>query len=255
MIPKIIHICWLSGDEFPNNIKVCVESWKRVLPDYEIRIWDTKRFNIDSLLWTRQAFDVKKYAFAADYIRLYALYTEGGIYLDSDVMVFKSFDDLLGLPYFIGEDNVHCVEPAIIGAEKGCLWIKDILERYEDLPFVNTDGSYNMRSLPKVFHDKLTSKYKFYKVESISDFKRKEEVINVFPREWFNSRDFVASKQYAQAYCSHQFAGTWLKPTNKVKRLCKSLLPRKVLNFIYLLRYQILDKNVIKKNQIPYLKQ
>ena len=83
MIPKIIHICWLSGDEFPNNIKVCVESWKRVLPDYEIRIWDTKRFNIDSLLWTRQAFDVKKYAFAADYIRLYALYTEGGIYLDS----------------------------------------------------------------------------------------------------------------------------------------------------------------------------
>ena len=82
MIPKIIHICWLSGDEFPNNIKVCVESWKRVLPDYEIRIWDTKRFNIDSLLWTRQAFDVKKYAFAADYIRLYALYTEGGIYLE-----------------------------------------------------------------------------------------------------------------------------------------------------------------------------
>ena len=83
MIPKIIHLCWLSGDEYPPMIKKCIESWKRYLPDYEIMLWDTKRFDVNSVLWTKQAFECKKYAFAADYIRLYALYHYGGIYLDS----------------------------------------------------------------------------------------------------------------------------------------------------------------------------
>ena len=95
MIPKIIHYCWLSGDAFPENIRTCFASWKQFLPDYEFRLWDTARFDVHSLPWTKEAFEAKKYAFAADYIRLYALYQFGGIYLDSDVLLYKSFDDLL----------------------------------------------------------------------------------------------------------------------------------------------------------------
>lgn len=85
MIPKKIHFCWLSGDEFPPLIQYCIDTWEKVLPDYEIILWDTKRFDINSIAWVKEAFEAKKYAFAADYIRLYAVYTEGGIYLDSDV--------------------------------------------------------------------------------------------------------------------------------------------------------------------------
>jgi len=153
VIPKIIHICWLSGDEYPESIKRCLDSWHRFLPDYEIWLWDTNRFDIERVPWVKLAFEAKKYAFAADYIRLYALYHYGGIYLDSDVVVYKSFNDLLELPYFIGEDYVHCFEPAIIGAEKGTPWLLDVLKRYEGLSFIREDGLYNMRGLPYVFHD------------------------------------------------------------------------------------------------------
>lgn len=99
MIPKIIHLCWLSGDPYPPKIQKCLESWKKFLPEYEVMLWDGNRFDLNSSSWVAQAF-AKKYAFAADYIRMYALYHYGGIYLDSDVEVLKSFDELLTLPLF-----------------------------------------------------------------------------------------------------------------------------------------------------------
>ena len=102
MIPKIIHFCWLSTDEYPKLIKKCIESWKVKLPDYEFILWDTNRFNVETTIWTQQAYKSKKYAFVSDYIRLLAVYKYGGIYLDTDVEVLKNFDDLLNLPYFIG---------------------------------------------------------------------------------------------------------------------------------------------------------
>ena len=89
MIPKIIHFCWLSNDEYPELIKKCMATWKTKLPDYEFVLWDAKKFDLESTLWTKQAFETKKYAFASDYIRLYAVYTYGGIYLDTDAEVVK----------------------------------------------------------------------------------------------------------------------------------------------------------------------
>ena len=88
-IPKIIHLCWLSGDPYPEKIQTCIDSWKKNLPDWEIMIWDTNKFDVNSTEWTKQAFAEKKYAFVADYIRFYALYNYGGVYLDSDVEVLK----------------------------------------------------------------------------------------------------------------------------------------------------------------------
>ena len=79
MIPKIIHFCWLSGEPYPPLIANCLESWKQVLPDYEIMLWDTNRIDVSSNLWLKQSFENRKYAFAADYIRFYALYHFGVI--------------------------------------------------------------------------------------------------------------------------------------------------------------------------------
>ena len=89
MIPKIIHYCWLSGEPYPEKIQNCIASWKERLPDYKIKLWDMNSFDVNSIDFVREAVSVKKWAFAADYIRLYALYREGGIYLDSDVLVKK----------------------------------------------------------------------------------------------------------------------------------------------------------------------
>ncbi|MFI3262672.1 MAG: hypothetical protein R3Y26_07165 [Rikenellaceae bacterium] len=68
MIPKIVHYCWLSGDPIPQTLKECMKSWKEKLPDYEFMLWDLKRFELEQSLWVKQAFEAKKYAFAADYI-------------------------------------------------------------------------------------------------------------------------------------------------------------------------------------------
>lgn len=135
MIPKIIHLCWLSGDAYPPLIQKCINSWKTVLPDYEIWLWDGKRFDINSSIWVKEAFSVKKYAFAADYIRCYALYHFGGIYLDSDVEVIKSFDDLLHLPYFVGKEQAGGFEAATMGFEKGHPFFKHMLDYYDGRHF------------------------------------------------------------------------------------------------------------------------
>lgn len=95
MVPKVIHYCWLSGDPYPRLIKQCMKTWKEKLPDYEFVKWDLNRFSLGKSLWVKSAFEAKKYAFAADYIRIYALYHFGGIYLDCDVQVLKSFNELL----------------------------------------------------------------------------------------------------------------------------------------------------------------
>ena len=87
MISKIIHYCWLSNDPIPADLQKCMESWKKYLPDYEFMLWNFERFPKSQSKWVSDAFDNKKYAFAADYIRLYALYNYGGIYLDMDVEI------------------------------------------------------------------------------------------------------------------------------------------------------------------------
>ena len=106
LIPKVIHFCWLSNDPYPLKIRRCMDTWKKVMPDYEVKLWNTDNFDIDSVPYVRQAFEARKWAFAADYIRMYALYTEGGIYLDSDVKILKRFDDFLHYSFFSSFSSV-----------------------------------------------------------------------------------------------------------------------------------------------------
>ncbi len=139
MIPKTLHFCWFSTDKYPPQIQRCIRSWHKYLPDYEIVLWDTKRFPFDSVPFVQRCIELKKWAFAADYIRLYAVYTYGGIYLDSDVEVLQSLDPVLKHGAFWGidansEQNYFFPEAAIFGAEKGFAPLKEMMQFYETLP-------------------------------------------------------------------------------------------------------------------------
>lgn len=79
MIPKVIHYCWFSGEKPNRFIRNCIKTWQKVMPDYKIRVWDANSFDFDSVPFVRDAFKAKKWAFVADYVRIYALYTEGGV--------------------------------------------------------------------------------------------------------------------------------------------------------------------------------
>jgi hypothetical protein len=113
MIPRKIHYCWLGNEPMSAQLAQCLASWRTVLDDYEIIKWDMQRFDINSVPFVREACSVKKWAFAADYIRLHALYEEGGIYLDADVYVRRRFDPFLNHDFFSAVEY----HPAIVKAE------------------------------------------------------------------------------------------------------------------------------------------
>jgi len=145
MIPKIIHCCWFSGDQKPALIKKCLKSWKKHLPDYEIKYWDGNSFDFDCIDFTREAMSVKQYAAASDYVRLYALYNYGGIYMDSDVEVFRSFDALLDNVFFSGYEffDKFEIEAGILGSIKGLPYIKECMNYFENRHFIHSNGVYD----------------------------------------------------------------------------------------------------------------
>lgn len=154
MIPKTIHYCWLSKDPLPQNVRKCIKSWSRKFPGYTIKLWDAESFDFDSVPFTKEAVANRKWTFASDYIRLYALYTEGGIYLDSDVQAFERLDDWLQYDFFTGlemRDRLHTEiypEAAIMGAAKGNPIIKEALDFYNSRHLVQEDGSMDLTPIP-----------------------------------------------------------------------------------------------------------
>lgn len=100
MIPKIIHYVWLGGGKKSPSVKRCIESWRKAMPDYKIREWNETNFDLNSIPWTKEAISIGKWSLASDYIRHYAVYKYGGIYMDTDVMTYKSFDEFLKYDFF-----------------------------------------------------------------------------------------------------------------------------------------------------------
>ena len=245
MIPKIIHYCWLSGDPFPKKMQYCINSWRKVLPDYEFVLWDTKRFPLEQSPWVKEAFEAKLYAFAADYIRVYAIYHYGGIYLDCDVEVIKRFDDLLHLPYFIGKEATgNRVEVAAFGAEKGSLWVKQCLDYYEGKHFKLPDGSLYIKIIPEIVHEIISGHYEIKHIINKDDFDYRPQVFYEFPNDWFCAHVYIrpddpTSLSYIisdNTYCVHHFTNSWVKEIRSesfIKRIVSRLSIR--LRRIYMM--------------------
>lgn len=196
----------------PEKLLQCVESWKKYLPDYEIIKWDLKRFPLEKNIWVKESFERRKYAFAADYIRLYALATEGGIYLDSDVEVLRSFDDLLHLSYFVCQENSpQGIEAATIGAEQGTLWVQKCLEYYDGKHFVEKDGSTHTDVLPSILKKCIMDNFQMEYIENILNFKDCKDIVYILPMDYFSPKNYVTKKIQItdNTYSIHHFAGTW----------------------------------------------
>jgi len=202
MIPKIIHYCWLSGNPYPELTKKCIQSWKNYLSDYQIILWDTNRIDINSNLWIKQAYENKKYAFASDYIRFFALYNYGGIYLDADVEVLKSFNNILNQEYFVGEEASGDIEAAVIGAEKGLDWIKKCLEYYENRPFIKQNGLFDITPVPMLL-SVIAGEYN----------------LKILQYDYFSPKNYQIGKINISdnTFCIHHFDGKWVQKNLKYK--------------------------------------
>ena len=224
MIPQIIHYCWFSGDKKPKSIQRCIDSWKRVMPDYQIKCWDNSSFDFDSVPFVRDALAAKKYAFAADYVRLYALYSEGGIYLDSDVLVKKSFDPFLlndffcGTEAFLVNDDIHYrMEAAIMGAQKGHPFIKRCMSFYNE-------NTFDLKRLSKDFvMPAVISRYAEEFGYKHENRQQQLEGITIYPTSFFTNTLHQDTTDPDNIYAIHQNAGSWIDYSNRgwFFRFCK----------------------------------
>ena len=159
MIPKKIHYVWVGGKKKPKDIERCIKSWKKKLKDYEIIEWNENNFDINSHPFTKSAYSAKKWAYVSDYIRMYALYNHGGIYLDTDNLVLESLDKFLNDRAFVGFENPNYPYTAACGCEKGHPLTKDILDYYEGRTF-EFDTNDQMKAVnTKIVSEILINKY------------------------------------------------------------------------------------------------
>ena len=143
-VPKIIHYCWFGNGEIPKKEMECISSWQESFPGYEFKFWNEENFDYSSCNFARQAYEEKKYAFVSDYARAKLLYEYGGLYLDTDVKILKSFTDLLykydGL---LGFERKAFIGTAVIACKPRNESIGKLLEYYEKHNFIQKDGSFD----------------------------------------------------------------------------------------------------------------
>lgn len=151
MIPKTIHYCWFGRNPKPKLAEKCIKSWIKHCPDYEIIEWNEDNYDLDSApRYVRQAYDAKKWAFVTDYVRLQVVYEHGGIYMDTDVELMKSLDALLQYGAYFGfEDDAYIATGLGFGAEKGAPILKELMDDYQDIPFLLADGTYDTSPCPR----------------------------------------------------------------------------------------------------------
>ena len=256
-IPKKIHYCWLSGEKMPKEILASIKSWEKVMPDYEIVLWEKggNKFDINSVPWVAEACSVKKWAFAADYIRLYAIYNEGGIYLDSDVYAFKRMDDLLDYDFFScfewknstkifqnvinsDMDDIQIVgsiqiEPAIMGGIQGHPFLKDCMAWYETRHFILPGGELNTRVIAPHIYTAVMQKYGFRYIEEEQKLEINMIIFKHGTKFISPSHNSVMDEINPDIYAIHWHAAAWRYKYNHVQKIIMKLrqndLIRKIL--------------------------
>lgn len=212
MIPKKIHYVWVGNQEKPKEVQRCIKTWKKKFKDFEIIEWNENSFDINSNLYTKSAYEAKKWAFVSDYIRLYALDKMGGIYLDTDVIAVDNIEPILNDRAFIGFENDKYVSAAIMGSEKGHPFIRKMMEYYKGMEDKKSFSFEDNNSLLVTNVLKKDYNLSLNNHEQLLD-----ECIRVYP-------DGILSNPSKNSKTIHIFTGTWLeeRPSLK-KKFCQFL--------------------------------
>ena len=209
-IPRTIHYCWFGSRPLPTSALRCIDSWKHNFPGYEIRRWDESNFDIDAIVYTREAASAGKWAFVSDYARFLILYRHGGIYFDTDVEVIRPMDHILAAGAFMGFEKSHSgigVASGLgIAAPAGHPFYKKILDHYSSIPYLGADG----KPLPGTVVAHVT--HLFLEAGLVPEDRLQcIEGITVYPNEYFNPLDDATGRlRITPRTCSiHHYDKTW----------------------------------------------
>lgn len=223
MIPRVIHYCWFGGNPLPPLAVKCIESWKRYLPDYEIKEWNENNFDVNMIPYIHAAYLVKRYAFVSDYARLWILYHEGGLYFDTDVEVIKPMNDIIAKGPFMGREKgeiSYPIAPGLgLGVNAGHEFYKELLDFYLNLEFILPNGSYNKKTIVE-YTTKLLEQHGL----SSGDKLEKIKGIWMYPAEYFCPIDYITGELRItdNTYTIHHYMSSWIsKGEMMYKRLAK----------------------------------
>lgn len=211
MIPKTIHYCWFGRQPMPELAQKCLESWEKYLPDYKKTLWNEDTFDVNSIPFTKEAYERKKYAFVSDYIRLYALYNYGGVYMDTDVEVVKSLDEFMDFSAFSGFETANFIPTGIMAAVSKHPWISRLFDYYKGRSFYRSDGTMDLS--PNVVFMTSISEQEFGLKRGNQQQVLKDDV-HIYPNDYFcpmvwETREI---KSTPNTHTIHHFAYSWNEP-------------------------------------------
>lgn len=238
MIPKIIHYCWFGCGPLPELAQKCIASWKKYLPDYEIKEWNEDNFDVNIIPYTAEAYKAKKYAFVSDYARFWILYRYGGIYFDTDVEVIRPIDDIIERGNFMGfetdpkpqlkaDASEASVAPGLgLGVNPGLGLIKKMLDFYEGRHFEFVPGGIGQLTIVHIATEVLRK----------AGLKQQQGIQQVddmwiYPAEYFCPINLKTGRIHVNPNTRtiHHYAGTWQDKHFSFKELIKKVLPESLL--------------------------
>lgn len=260
MIPKIIHYCWFGRNPLPVFAKKCIESWRKYLPDYEIKEWNEDNFDVNSIIYTQQAYKCKMYAFVSDYARFWILYHYGGVYFDVDVELVKPLSPILIKGPYMGLESDNTIDTGIfngnnlgvacnpglgMAAEPKMAFCKDLLDKYKTLKFIYPSGATNTKTVV-AYTSEMLIKYGYNRTDN--EIQECAGFI-IYPRQFFSPR--IDKKENtidikSETYSIHHYAatwvGTWMKMKRFIAKILEKLLPISILKYMRLIYRFLLQK-------------
>lgn len=208
MIPKIIHYCWFGGKEKPESVLRMLRTWRKHCPDYQLKEWNETNFDIHINRYCEEAYAQRKWAFVSDVARLWALYQEGGIYMDTDVEVLRPLDELLKHKAFLGFEGTQWIATSIMGAEPGNLVICQFLDAYSERSFMRKDGMLDQTTNVEEWTRLLIHEFGLKldgRMQEIAGF-------DIFPTDYFTPYDYLTGKlnKTDNTYTIHWFGQSWI---------------------------------------------
>ena len=231
MIPKKIHYCWFGGNEIPKKDQACIDSWKKMCPDYEIIRWDETNYDVTKNEYMKQAYEAKKWAFVSDFVRLKVIYDHGGIYLDTDVEILRPIDDLLEAKGYMGFDENGLMSTGLgFGAEKGNEIVGEFLKAYDDIPFLLPDGTYDITPCP----DRNTADLKRLGMDVTNTNQTFMDVV-FLPAEYLCPMEYYTGKKTItkNTYSIHHYCASWTSDVTKRTTRIKRIIGVKLYNKLY----------------------
>ena len=211
MTPKIIHYCWFGKSPLPPLALKCIDSWRKFLPDYEIREWTEANFDVNQTAYTAGAYKCKKFAFVSDYARFKIMYDYGGIYFDTDVEVIKPLDHIVTKGSFWGleksKEGLSCNPGLGFACPPGLDLCQEMIHHYENDTFIYPNGKYNLTTVVDVFSKLLRSKG-----FSFSSFPEELDGVHIYPPEYFSPIDSNTGETVItqHTHTIHHYAASWV---------------------------------------------